>query len=183
MEEEVKNIEFVPNEEVVNQESKENINKVEEVKTKIVPKLFMKKDEKVKIQVVGFHSASNGELAFVLPKEYSDEKNFDNLLIKKDYQFLFTRVTYDKLNRYRNRSIIYNSEDKNNTINQLKLREHFLVFHLVDWNLQDEEGKKIELKFDPNGALSDESLDLIYQLPSNMLDLVLASYEKRMNVS
>lgn len=177
MEEEVKNIEFV-SEEI--QEIKEE---VKEVKTTVVPKLFMKKDEKIKIEIVGFHSASTGELAFVLPKEYSDEKNFDNLLIKKDYQFLFTRVTYDKLNRYRNRSIIYNSEDKNNTINQLKLREHFLVFHLVDWNLQDEEGKKIELKFDPNGALSDESLDLIYQLPSNMLDLVLASYEKRMNVS
>lgn len=151
--------------------------------TKVVPKLFMKKDQKIKVELTGFHSKETGELAFVLPKDFSEEQNFDNLLIKKDYEFLFTKVTYDKLNRYRNRSIIYNSEDKNNTINQLKLREHFLVFHLVDWNLQDEDGNKIELKFDPNGALSDESLELIYSLPSNMLDMILATYEKRMNIS
>ena len=74
MEEEVKNIEFV-SEEI--QEIKEEI---KEVKTTVVPKLFMKKDEKIKIEIVGFHSASTGQLAFVLPKEYSDEKNFDWLL-------------------------------------------------------------------------------------------------------
>lgn len=175
MEEEVKKQQVVLENETSNVQKKEQ--------KKVVAKLFMKKDEKIKVQVVGFHSSTTGELAFVLPKEYTEEKTFDNLLIKKDYEFLFTRVTYDKLNRYRNRSIIYNSEDKNNTINQLKLREYFLVFHLIDWNLQDEDGNKIELTFDPNGALSDESLERIYGLPSNMLDLILATYEKKMGIS
>ena len=64
----------------------------------------------------------------------------------------------------------------------MRLREFFLVFHLVDWNLTDEDGKKIELKFDPNKSLSDESLDLIYTLPSMLLDVVLATYERKMSL-
>ena len=78
--------------------------------------------------------------------------------------------------------MIYNSEDQNNTINELRLREFFLVFHLVDWNLTDEDGKKVELKFDPNKALSDESLKLIYTLPNTLLDVVLTTYEKKMSL-
>ena len=60
--------------------------------------------------------------------------------------------------------------------------EFFLVFHLVDWNLTDENGKKVELKFDPNKALSDESLKLIYTLPNTLLDVVLTTYEKKMSL-
>ena len=60
--------------------------------------------------------------------------------------------------------------------------QFFLVFHLVDWNLTDENGKKVELKFDPNKALSDESLKLIYTLPNTLLDVVLTTYEKKMSL-
>lgn len=157
---------------------------VKEEKKKIVPKLFIQKDEKIKVELVGYHSGETGELVLLLPRELAETKeNFDNILIRKEYQFVFTKVTFDKLNRYRNRAMIYNSQDKNNTINGLKLREYFLIFHLVDWNIEDEEGKKIELTFDSTGALSDEILDLIYSLPSNMLDMVLATYEKKMNIA
>lgn len=158
---------------------------VKEEKKKVIPKLFIGKDEKITVSVVGYHSGETGELVLLIPKELAteDKENLDNVLIRKEYTFTFTKVTFDKLNRYRNRSMIYNSQDKNNTINGLKLREYFLIFHLVDWNLEDENGKKIELKFDVNGALSDETLELVYSLPSNLLDLVLASYEKRMNIS
>lgn len=158
---------------------------VKEEKKKVIPKLFIGKDEKITVSIVGYHSGETGELVLLIPKELAteDKENFDNVLIRKEYTFTFTKVTFDKLNRYRNRSMIYNSQDKNNTINGLKLREYFLIFHLVDWNLEDENGKKIELKFDANGALSDETLELVYSLPSNLLDLVLASYEKRMNIS
>ena len=46
----------------------------------------------------------------------------------------------------------------------------------------DENGKKVELKFDPNKALSDESLKLIYTLPNTLLDVVLTTYEKKMSL-
>ena len=149
----------------------------------IAPKLFFRADSKVEIDLIGYHSKVTGELSFVVPKNENEENDgLKDVFNTVEYKFWFTRVPYDKLNRYRTRSMIYNSEDQNNTINSLRLREFFLVFHLVDWNLTDENGKKIELKFDPNKALSDESLELIYTLPGNLLDVLLTTFEKKIGV-
>ena len=156
----------------------------EEVKKHAPPRLFFKQDSKVEISINGYHNNETGELAFALPADDKDsnDESFNELFTKVNYKFWFSRCPYDKYNRYRSRSMIYNSEDQNNTINELRLREFFLVFHLVDWNLTDEDGKKIELKFDPNKALSDESLQLIYTLPNVLLDVVLTTYEKKMSL-
>lgn len=167
-----------------NTAKKQTETKTTEEKKKAIPRLFFKNDSRVEIIINGYHSNETGSLMFAVPKENDNEKEtFDNLFTREVYRFWFTRVPYDKLNRYRTRSMIYNSEDQNNTINELKLREFFLVFHLVDWDLKDEDGKKIELKFDTNKALSDESLELIYTLPSNLLDVVLSTFEKKMGLA
>lgn len=152
---------------------------------KVAPRIFFKKDSKVEISINGYHNNETGELAFAISaddKDANDDDTFGELFTKVNYKFWFTRCPYDKYNRYRTRSMIYNSEDQNNTINELRLREFFLVFHLVDWNLTDENGEKIVLKFDPNKALSDESLNLIYTLPNLLLDTVLTQYEKKMSL-
>ncbi len=146
------------------------------------PRLFFNKDGKVEISVIGYHNSDTGELEFAVPTDAKDAPDFGDLFTKVEYKFWFTHCPYDKYNRYRTRSMIYNSEDQNNTINQLRLREFFLVYHLVHWNLTDDDGNKIELKFDPNKSLSDESLNLIYTLPSVLLDVVLMAYEKKMAV-
>jgi len=155
-----------------------------EEKKKVAPKIFFQQDSKVEISINGYHNNETGELAFAIPADDKDsnDDSFGDLFTKVNYKFWFSRCPYDKYNRYRTRSMIYNSEDQNNTINELRLREFFLVFHLVDWNLKDENGKKIELKFDPNKALSDESLKLIYTLPNTLLDVVLTTYEKKMSL-
>jgi len=160
--------------------------KTETKKPKVMPFLFTNENTRVEVSVDGYHSKETGELKFVLvanEKEDEDELDEDSLFTKVNYKFWFTRIPYDKLNRYRTNSMIYNSEDQNNTINELKLREFFLVFHLVDWNLTDAEGNKIELKFDPNKALSDKSLELIYTIPSILIDTVLATFERKMAIS
>lgn len=150
--------------------------------SKILPRIFANKDENVKITVIGYHSKDNGELVAVIPTQLQIEENIDNLLMKEVYQFEFSRMTYDRLNNYKNRSMVYNVQDKTNTINQLKLRQFFLVFHLKNWNLKDQNGAKVELKFDTNNALSDQSLEMVYLLPPNLLDMILSSYEKKMNI-
>lgn len=154
---------------------------------KVAPKIFFNKDEKIEISVNGYHSNKTGELAFVLLADDTadavDDDSYTDMFTKVNYKFWFTRCSYDKLNRWRSRSMIYNTEDQNNTINELKLREFFLIFNLVDWNLTDENGSKVELKFDPNKALSNESLKLIYtSLPASLLDTVLTAYEKKISL-
>lgn len=158
--------------------------KKKEPKKKAAPRIFFKQDSRVEISINGYHNNDTGELAFAIPADDKDtnDDSFGELFTKVNYKFWFSRCPYDKYNRYRTRSMIYNSEDQNNTINELRLREFFLVFHLVDWNLTDEDGKKVELKFDPNKALSDESLKLIYTLPNTLLDVVLTTYEKKMSL-
>lgn len=158
--------------------------KKKEPKKKAAPRIFFKQDSRVEISINGYHNNDTGELAFAIPADDKDTNDdaFGELFTKVNYKFWFSRCPYDKYNRYRTRSMIYNSEDQNNTINELRLREFFLVFHLVDWNLTDEDGKKVELKFDPNKALSDESLKLIYTLPNTLLDVVLTTYEKKMSL-
>ena len=162
----------------------ESVAEKKESKKKAAPRIFFKQDSRVEISINGYHNNDTGELAFAIPADDKDtnDDSFGELFTKVNYKFWFSRCPYDKYNRYRTRSMIYNSEDQNNTINELRLREFFLVFHLVDWNLTDEDGKKVELKFDPNKALSDESLKLIYTLPNTLLDVVLTTYEKKMSL-
>lgn len=182
MDEEIKKAEEIKNNETVKQEIKQEETKVE-TKKKTLPKLFFDTEAKIEVSVDGYHNNETGELVFVLPSDDTSEETFTELFTRVIYKFWFTRVSYDKLNRYRTRSMIYNSEDQNNTINELRLREFFLVYHLVDWNLTDESGNKIEMKFDPNKALSDQTLKTIYQLPPNLIDSVLNIYEKKMSLA
>lgn len=177
----------VPNvvEPVKQEEVKQEPEKNEPEKKKVAPRIFFKQDSRVEISINGYHNNETGELAFALPaddKSVDDDESFGDMFTKVNYRFWFSRCPYDKYNKYRTRSMIYNSEDQNNTINELRLREYLLVFHLVDWNLTDESGDKIELKFDTNKALSDETLKLIYTLPSVLLDVVLSTYEKKMSL-
>lgn len=168
------------------EEVKKEPEKNEPEKKKVAPRIFFKQDSRVEVSINGYHNNETGELAFALPADDKsvddDDESFGDMFTKVNYKFWFSRCPYDKYNRYRTRSMIYNSEDQNNTINELRLREYLLVFHLVDWNLTDENGDKIELKFDPNKALSDETLKLIYTLPSVLLDVVLSTYEKKMSL-
>ena len=170
--------------EAVAETKPEAVAEKKEPKKKAAPRIFFKQDSRVEISINGYHNNDTGELAFAIPADDKDtnDDSFGELFTKVNYKFWFSRCPYDKYNRYRTRSMIYNSEDQNNTINELRLREFFLVFHLVDWNLTDEDGKKVELKFDPNKALSDESLKLIYTLPNTLLDVVLTTYEKKMSL-
>ena len=170
--------------ESVAEKKPESVAEKKESKKKAAPRIFFKQDSRVEISINGYHNNDTGELAFAIPADDKDtnDDSFGELFTKVNYKFWFSRCPYDKYNRYRTRSMIYNSEDQNNTINELRLREFFLVFHLVDWNLTDEDGKKVELKFDPNKALSDESLKLIYTLPNTLLDVVLTTYEKKMSL-
>ena len=179
--------ESIEKKEVTTKKASDKVKKEEkqEIK-KALPFIFSKKDEKIEISVEGYHSNETGELNFVLLTENDEQianEQLDKLFTKVNYKFWFSRCPYNKLNRYRTRSMIYNSEDQNNTINELQLREFFLVYHLIDWNLTDQNGEKISLKFDTNGALSDSTLELIYTLPSVLIDTVLNAYEKKSSIS
>ena len=144
------------------------------------PKFFFNSNEKIECVVNGFYNKETGMIEFVVPGEIKEDSERFNVV---KHVFYFTRIPYNRLNTYRSQSMIYNQADRTNSVNVLKLREFFWLFHLNDWNFEDENGKKLELKHDPSGALSDESLELLNQLPANILDVAISVFERKINVA
>lgn len=146
------------------------------------PKLFFDKDEKILVTVAGYHSVDTGELVMV--QRVDDEDSLNEEPVSENYErviykFWFTRCNYAQLNVYRSRCMTYNEEDGTSSINHMRLREFFLVLHLDDWNLTDDDGKKIELRKDPNRSLTTATLDMVYSLPATLIDTVLSAYEDK----
>ena len=144
------------------------------------PKFFMGKDEKIECVVTGYYNKETGILEFCVPGENQTDVERFNVV---KHIFYFKRIPYNRLNNYRSQSMVYNPSDRSSSINILKLREYFWLFHRVDWNYTDENGNKIELKHDPNGVLTDESLDMLYQIPASILDTAIGLFEHRINIA
>jgi len=162
---------------VVNSENTEEKN--ESAKT-VKPKFFLDSKERIECVVNGFYDKETGKIVFAIPGEIKEPNSRFNVV---RHVFYFTRTPYDRLNSYRSQSVVFNASDRTNSINLLKLREYFWIFHLEDWNFEDENGNKIELKKDPNGSLSDETMELLYRLPANILDAAIGLYEREINIA
>ena len=155
--------------------------KKEETKKAAKPKIFYKKDERIEVVVTGYYDLETGELQFVLPGKIEDEeKNFTRL----HHVFRFSPVTYDSLCAYRQNCLVKYTDELGKVqavIDDVKLNKHLWTYHLKDWNFEDEKGK-ITLTTDPNGALSDESFDRLYSVPSGILDKAIQIYRRRMSI-
>ena len=165
----------------------EKVEMKEEMKTQAervpdmaAPRIFMGADEKIVCEVNGFYDKETGFLEFVIPGAVARTAEQFNIV---KHEFVFSRIPYDRLNTYRTQSMMYNHEDRTSSVNVLKLRDFFWVFHLVDWNFTDGEGVKIPLTRDPNQALSDESLAMLYRLPASVLDTAMGILERRINIA
>lgn len=147
-------------------------------KKKINPFLFVG-DALVDIKTYVVYD-DDGQIVSVLNEDVATLKDVLVSFNFKEYVFKFSQVNYDKLNKYRQRSLEYDKMTKNNIVNHLKIRDYFIIYHLRDWNIDDENGKKVELKFDTNGSLSDESVEKVYSLHPSIIDVVLTSFERKM---
>lgn len=148
--------------------------------TRIKPKFFFDPDELIKVQVSAFYNPETGRLEFCVPGKIKDSGNDLVLLV---HEFEFDQIPYDRMNLYRMQSTVYNSEDHTNSINIIRLRNYFWTFHLKNWNYTDNDDKPIPLTRDPNGALSDESLKLLYKIPTSILDMAVGIFEKQINLA
>ena len=147
---------------------------------KVRPQLFFSKDELIPITVTGFYSKETGQLEFVVPEE---QKDTTDAFIAVKHIFRFSRVPYNRLNLYRSQSMKYSSTERSNVVDVIKLRDYFWTFHLRDWNIEDNNGEKIHLVVDPDGTLSDGSLEKLYELPASILDTVITLFERKLNIA
>lgn len=92
--------------------------------------------------------------------------------------FTFSVPDYEDISKYRQRSTVYRRDSGTPVVDGVQLRNHLLIWHLKGWTMRDRKGNKVELEFEENGALSDESIAKVYSLPNGIVDVILTIFER-----
>ena len=145
----------------------------------VKPSFFVKKSARQTVKVDVLTSLEDGRVVSVsrtgLGIDF--EKDFP-FMSHTVLEFHFSSPNYEDMSTYRQRSSVFRREVQQMIVDKLALRNFLLVWHLKDWNLTDDEGKKIVLTCDPTGTLSDESLAMVYSLSPTLVDVVMTILEK-----
>ena len=157
---------------------KEDVTVVPE-KKKINPFLFVKLDELVNVKIIVVYD-EKGSVMSVLNDDFFHLKDTLDVLKYNEYTFKFSSVNYEKINKYRQKCMEIDRIQNVQVVNNFKIRDFLIVYHLKEWDLKDENGNAIELKFDVNKALSDESIEIVYSLHPSIIDVVLTTLEKKL---
>ena len=96
--------------------------------------------------------------------------------------FEFSKMSYDQLRGYREVCSYIDNNTNALQINSMKMRDCYVYYHLKGWNLKDEEGNDIELKFTETGSLSEESVKQFYALTPAIIDIAINEYENKLNI-
>lgn len=180
----------VVNEEKNNEEIiKEMAQKVKEEQENIVEKMEVRKrpslfvnDEKIKVEVSVLYSYNTGEILSIFAHTLPIEDKLKELMGVEELVFEFSKMSYDQLRGYRDVCSYIDNNTKALQINSLKMRDCYVYYHLKGWNLKDDEGKEIEIKFTESGSLSEESRDLFYKLSPAIIDITINEFENKLNI-
>jgi hypothetical protein len=149
------------------------------VEKQTLPSYFVKKSDRHRVEVDILSSRKDGKIMSISRTGLGLDFANDFSYLRHDVMwFEFSVPNYEDMTTYRQRAAVWRREAQQLIIDKLQLRHFLLVWHLKDWSLTDETGAKVELKFDDNGALSDESLAKVYAVMPTLLDVVLTIFEK-----
>lgn len=144
------------------------------------PKLFIKKDELMNIEVEVVFDPYEGDIYSISQPGMLNTSILESLKVVK-YTFKFSPVSYDDMQKYRKRAATYDQKSGELVINRLELRNFFLINHLKETDLVDSEGKPFELKINPEtNTIALESLIEIFQTVPALLDVVLTLFERKL---
>ena len=166
---------------IASAKSKEDSDGSEENKN-CFPSFFIDEDETQDVEVDILSNKENGKILSVSRTGLVDMEEFD-FLRSTSVKFTFTVPTYDDIIRYRQQSRSFSREANKEIIDNVQMRNFYLIWHLSDWTLTDSKGKKVELVHSEEGALDDKSIKCVYKMPASLLDVVLTLFEKDVLVS
>ena len=171
--------EAVQNEEVIAMAQDKIVAGKAAEKPSVKPSFFIKKTARHTIKVDVLTSQDDGRIVSVSRTGLgiNFEKDFP-FMDHSVLEFTFSVPNYEDMSTYRQRSSIFRREIQQTIVDKISLRNFLMVWHLKDWNLTDEEGKKIDLVCDSNGPLSDDSTAVVYALSPTLIDVVMTVLEK-----
>jgi hypothetical protein len=166
---------------IIEKLSKENPDQKEEVKV-LFPKLFIKKEELIEVEVEVLFDPSNGEVYSITQPGLLNTQVL-NTLKATMFNFKFKPVTYDDVQRYRKQASFYDAQVGELIINRMTLRSLFMINHLRETDLVDENGEPFEIELDEaTDNLSLSTINKLYETVPALLDVVMTLFERKLLV-
>lgn len=154
-----------------------------EPKVEPLPDYFIDVTEKHRINVHVLFTKKTGKLLKVVASVEGLDLAASEIGANTEW-LEFTQPGYDDLAVYRQRCTVFNQSAGRMVVDATQLRHFLLIWHLKDWSIKDRTtGKKLELKHDKTGVLSDESMQSVYKTHPAILDAALLQLEKQLMLS
>ena len=160
-------------------ENSKNQKKQNDVKKR--PSLFVN-NENIKVEVTILYSYETGDVLSVFAHTLPIEKQVKEMMGVEELIFEFSKISYDQLRGYRDICSYIDTNTKALQINSLKMRDCYVYYHLKGWNLKDDDGNDIEIKFNESGDLSNESTKIFYSLTPAVIDVAINEFENKLNI-
>ena len=145
------------------------------------PSLFVN-NENIKVEVTVLYSYETGDVLSIFAHTLPIEEKVKEMMGIEELVFEFSKMSYDQLRGYREICSYIDNNTKALQINSLKMRDCYVYYHLKGWNLKDEDGKDIEIKFADSGSLSEESTKIFYSLTPAIIDVAINEFENKLNI-
>jgi len=152
-----------------------------DVPEKKFPSFFIKKDDRFKVEVDVLFKKISGQILSVSKVGVGIDFSQLDMLGRFGCWAKFSLPDYEKITTYRRNST--RIEDGILVIDNFRLRNFYLIYHLKDWNVIDDEGNKIDLEFDPDGSLTRETVGKVNSIFPTLLDVILTVFEGRLLLS
>lgn len=145
------------------------------------PSFFIEENSRHKITLDVLFDKKNGKIVSITKAGLGlDLKQFYSSFGHFSTWFEFTQPNYEDISFYRQRSSVFNVQARQMIIDSVLLRKHYLIWHLKDWSLCDNNGKKIDLTFEAEngGPLSDDCQKIVFSTSPSLVDVALTNFEK-----
>jgi hypothetical protein len=146
------------------------------------PSFFIDEDDTQDIKVDILSDRENGKILSISRAGLVDMSEFE-YLTATEVKFTFSVPTYDDIIKYRQECRTFDRDANKSIVDNVQMRNFYLVWHLKDWTLTDSKGEKVELAHEENGALKDSSIKCVYKMPASVLDVILTLFEKDVLIS
>lgn len=160
----------------------ENSINVIETKKIMTPHFFVDSDQ-IKIKLYIIFDDKNGQILNVSVDDlFPNVKNLENIA-QVSYQFVLTKPNYQQLSRYKQLAMYVENKTGRTIVNPFKLRNYLILNHLKKWTgVKNEYGEDVNLQIDTDDTLTQKSLQTVYKVNSNIIDVLMSQYQARANI-
>lgn len=144
-----------------------------------LPLFFVDDDNYIHVEVDVIFDPANGRPRIMMSAPNFASESSLRTLKKHRVWADFTQPSYDDMTTYREVCLSWDEETKQFLADPIKMRLHYIRYHLRDWNLTDNKGEKVELEIDQHTkGLTQKTMGLVGKIAPAILDVLLTEFEK-----